>query len=199
MAVKIHFSPTCEKLRQYLKRSKTKHSSIDEVCEIIGIDIQEKVKVYNCLMYVRRKFNEYYQELDSKGILIGDNNAKYIQALDAFEKSWGIFPLFFDNEAHEYITPQILPRKEQIDHKRANKHLKALVTIHTEMETFGERFITGKTPAELSGNIKLLTANMNDGGVAPVCDNCGEYVQESWVSCPYCGADRTETEKDKEE
>lgn len=185
--MKLRMNPVCEKLRRYLNRNADDISSVDEICTKLGIDVSEKTKIYHCLVYWRKKFAEFYDVLNTKGVLQGDPYQKWLLAVKDFEAMYGIQPLFYDKERKEYFVPNF-HEKEEISKQRIIHWVKSGKSVMDEMATFEETFVlTGKNPLEITGDLKMITEKILDGADAPRCNFCGQNIQYNWVSCPSCG------------
>ena len=140
----IHWNPTCRMFRNWLRRNKGIYFNKQLVCSDLGLDISEWENLYQCLLYWRKKFKEFYKIQDEKGLLQGDRFQKWLLALRNFEVNYDIQPFYYEKGMNEYYVPH-LADKEKISHQRILQWIKSSETIAEEMKIFDESmFITGK-------------------------------------------------------
>ncbi len=182
--MKIVWSPECRALAEWLRaHNDSGITTIKDLEETLGI---ERLKLYRCLTYWRRKFLEFYQMQDKRGILRGDPYQKWLVALENFRVNYLIQPLFYDKSGRMYYTPPNLRAKEEITQQRVIHWIKSGQTVANEAHTYHETLPSAALPSELLGDLKLLRERIEDGNV-PRCPSCGQNIQENWVNCPSCG------------
>jgi hypothetical protein len=187
--MKIVWSPTCKALADWLRAHHDDGvSSIGDIGETLGLEKEDYPKLYRCIQYWRRKFLEFYKHQDEMGILKGDKYQKWETAIANFYANYLIQPLFFDQEIKTYYVPN-LALKEQITAQRIVHWIKSGQSVMREASTYHETLPSAAEPAQLMGDLKLLRDRVEDGNV-PRCINCGQNVQENWVTCPSCGQPR---------
>jgi len=185
----IRQSPICKSLARWLeKHREAGFSTIGEIGDALDLDKSDYPKLYRCIAYWRKKFQEFYKYQDARGVLHGDPHQKWLIALENFRVNYLIEPLFFDQERREYFTPNLV-EKEVITAQRVVHWIKSGQSVMSEASAYHETLPSAAEPAQLMGDLKLLRDRVEDGNVLR-CTYCGENIQENWVTCPSCGQPR---------
>ncbi len=184
----------CEQLKNYINSNPNSYATIGELCNKIGVDTRKKYKVYNCILYWRQKFIEFYDELNKSGGLQGDQYQKWRIAISEFDITYGVPYFSYDKDEKKYSVPDFY-EKQETSNQRIIHWIKSGQAVLNEMAILGETLVlTGKTPTELVGDLKLIENKILDGPTSTKCKNCEEYINPDLLLCPNCGEQTSKLE-----
>lgn len=185
--MRVRWNPECRMFKNWLRKNNGVYFTLQMICSELRLPDGDVDKLYQCVLYWRRKFKEYYEASDKVGILQGDSYQKWLIALTNFERHWDIQPFYYDRGMEQYYVPN-LADKEEISRQRLVHWIKSGQTVVSEMAVFGEKMVlTGKKPDEIFGDLKMIEEKIMDGSDVLRCPTCGQNIQDNWVRCPSCG------------
>jgi len=124
---------------------------MDDICNGIGYDpmnVRERRKVYNILVYWRKRAILFWEVLDGDGKLKGDFKQMWDSFINHYNAQYDAYYFLYDWRAQTYFQPTYM-EKERMSQKRVTKQLFGIRTVLEEMATYGENLLaTGRKPVD---------------------------------------------------
>jgi len=180
----------CLKVANWMDKNNDVPFTLTELCEYIHINSSQRREVYNCIQSIRNKFVDYYDDLNKRNMLTGnDNYLRWLDAANRFYDAYHISYYAFHRGRKLYFVPTRNDFRIRENEKLRFKVSGLITNLKSNVYTENDPFMN-KQPLQLMSNVKLIAEQMNDSptrecsrcktdglGITDIyCKNCGERL-----------------------